>query len=107
MGFFPLKFFVGVQKVGNSGIFPVYIGGQVWCLVSLFYDMITRKYRHININIFIYIKVLTFIKIKKLIRFCPFIIYNTNSIIKNIVYIIYSVNTIYRYLIYIYLYRNI
>ena len=107
MKFLPLDFFVGVQNEGNSGIFQVYIGGQVWCLVTLFHDMITRKYRHINTNTFIYIKILAFIKIKKLIPFPPFIIYSTNSIIKNIVYTIYSVNTIYRYLIYIYLYSNI
>lgn len=29
MGFFPLEFFVGVGRGGNSGIFQVYIGGSV------------------------------------------------------------------------------
>ena len=65
MGFFPLEFFVGVQRGGNSGKFQFYIGGSVGGLVSLFYNMITRKYRHIKSITFIYIKVLTFISRKK------------------------------------------
>ena len=65
MGFFPLEFFVEVQNEGNSGKFQFYIGGSVGGLVTLFYDMITRKYRHIKNITFIYIKVCIFISRKK------------------------------------------